>query len=350
MLRIRFFLCCVLFGGLTARAQIVNENLYHKQLAFQKVDSLVTSDIYLLSDSLNQPQFYASHLATAVCADDLCRPVNINIYWDLLGNFLSYQTPVSDPLTKFDHILLTPEDHKKLRKILADTNSLLRDYAPEDMIDKRVVVRSSTTDATTGATIKSFEDDIVQGAVYTVHTLWHFVNGEIPKKILQQTEKAIDERLTRQLLTSGNAAYQSYILENLPTAQLAKFKIEIRELILSDNTYVPHYAIEKLVPETWSNPEQQNWIMERFMKMTYSVQNALLEKFSQKQLNANALSLLIAIAPIMQRNQLAKTFTILENNIKPSNKISIDKLTILQTSKTEELAALATQLLKRLKP
>lgn len=339
-----------MFGWLSANGQAINENLYHKKLAFQKVDSLVTSDVFLLSDSINRPQFYASHLATAVCADDLCRPVNINIYWDLLGNFLSYQTPASDPLTKFDHILLTPEDHKKLSKILADTNSLLRDYAPEDMIDKRVVVRSATTDATTGATIKSFEDDIVQGAVYTVHTLWHFANGEIPKKILQQTEKTLDERLTRQLLTSGNAGYQSYILENLTTAQLSKFNKEIRELILSDDTYVPHYAIAKLPSNTWANSDEQTWIMERFTKTAYPVQNALLDKFSQVAFNNNALDLLIDIIPQMQRNQLARTFSILENNIKHNDKKIINKLTILKTSKTEELAALATQLLERLKP
>ena len=182
---VRILIVILLSCGLTSYGQTIDEGKYQRQLKFQKIDSPITSAVFLLSDSLNRPQFYASHLTSGVCDDDLCRPVNITIYWDLLGNFINYRTPPSDPLTKFDHIELTAADHKKLHKILADTNSLLRDYAPADMVDKSIAVRSATTDAVTGATIKSFEDDIVSGAVYTVHTLWHFVNGEIPSKILR---------------------------------------------------------------------------------------------------------------------------------------------------------------------
>lgn len=334
---------------LTAHGQLINEGLYHKKWAFQKKDSLVTSDIYLLSNSLNQPQFYTSHLAAGVCSDDLCRPVNINIYWDLLGRFIAYKTPPSDPLTKFDHIELTKADHLKLHRILADTSSLLRDYAPEDMIDKRIVVHSATTDAVTGATNKSFEDDIVSGAVYTVYTLWHFVNGEIPAKILRATNKSLNDDFIKQLLTSGNASYQSYILEEITENQLFKFKDEVLKLILSQDTYVPHYAIAKLPSTTWSSTKEQNWILENFSKMTLTVQNALLDKFKDQKISLSALKLLVDITPRMTEAQIVKSFFILEYNISSADKVLVEKITFLKNNKSKQLAERATQLLNRTK-
>ena len=345
----RILIVILLNFGVVAYGQSIDRSHYQRQLTFQKIDSLVISDIYLLSDTLNRPQLYASHFASGVCDDDLCRPVNITIYWDLLGNFIDYQTPPSDPLTKFDHIELNAADHKKLHKILADTNSLLRDYAPEDMVDKRIAVRSATTDAVTGATIKSFEDDIVSGAVYTVHTLWHFVNGEIPSKILQNTTQSINDNLIHQFLNSGNPVYQTYILQQLKEDQLLRFREEIFKLILSPDMYVPHYAIAKLPSNLWVNAKDQTWIVENFGKVTLTVQNALLDKLYQQNVNLKALKILVDAIPSMQDSQIAKSFAILAYNLNSADRVIIEKLTNLQINQSKQITELATQLLKRIK-
>lgn len=345
----RILIVILLNCGFIAYGQSVDRNHYQRQLTFQKIDSLVTSDIYLLSDTLNRPQLYASNLSSGVCEDDLCRPVNITIYWDLLGNFVDYQTPPSDPLTKFDHIKFTAADHKKLHKILADTNSLLRDYAPEDMVDKRIAVRSATTDAVTGATIKSFEDDIVSGAVYTVHTLWHFVNGEIPAKILRNTGQLMNDNVISQFLDSGNPVYQTYVLQQLQEEHLLRFKEDVFKLMLSHDVYVPHYAIAKLPADLWANTKVQSWIVENFAKTTFTVQNALLEKLVEQRVGLRALKMLVDLIPAMPESQIDKSFSILTHNINIVDRTIIDKLTNLKTNESKHLTELATQFLNRVK-
>ena len=108
--------------------------------------------IDLICDSAGVPDSYYSDLKTPVCEDSLCRVVFIDLYWDVLGNFMKYEVPPDMPLTKFDHLEFTPEDYQKLNEILADKQSLLGRYKAEDLIDKNTKRVSETVDAVTGAT------------------------------------------------------------------------------------------------------------------------------------------------------------------------------------------------------
>src|SRR5690606_13633581 len=107
--------------------------------------------VHLLTDTAGLAALYSAHLVTGVCADVLCRPVYIQVYWDLLGIFQHYKMSPDHPITKFDHQPLTADDHTKLRHLLADTSSLLRDYAVTDIIDTTIKVQSGVLDAVTGA-------------------------------------------------------------------------------------------------------------------------------------------------------------------------------------------------------
>src|SRR5690606_13440718 len=150
-----------------------------------QVNEFTAVSVDLAYTPSGDPVFYSSHLETDVCSDGLCKPVSITIHWDLLGRFLSYHTDKRHRLTKFDHIELTEEDHAQLHRILSDTSSVLRDYQVEDMIDTAVHLQSRKLDAVTGATSKTFDGATVEGALYTVYTLWHFTNGDIRKRILE---------------------------------------------------------------------------------------------------------------------------------------------------------------------
>src|SRR5690606_6322691 len=136
----------------------------------------------------------SAYLETDVCSDELCKPVYITIRWDLLGRFLSYHTDKQHRLTKFDHVELTKDDHARLHAILSDTASILRDYKVEDMIDTTVQLQSLKVDAVTGATSKTFDGATVEGALYTVYTLWHFTNGPVRKRIVEHTASLLSDR------------------------------------------------------------------------------------------------------------------------------------------------------------
>src|SRR5690606_7158070 len=65
--------------------------------------------VYLLKDNHGFATYYSTNLTGEVCLDGLCRPINVDIYWDLLGNFADYATTEENRLTKFDHVAFTPE-------------------------------------------------------------------------------------------------------------------------------------------------------------------------------------------------------------------------------------------------
>jgi hypothetical protein len=105
----------------------------------------------------------------------------IDVYWDLLGNFLRYELPAGESLTKLDHQELTAGDHEQLQKILSDKGSILRDYPAEDLIDRRIVKSTDKkVDAVTSATRVDVKAAVVPGAVYSTYVLWYIVNGPTP--------------------------------------------------------------------------------------------------------------------------------------------------------------------------
>ncbi len=134
-------------------------------------------EVDLLFNSKNQPIKYYSYVVTPVCEEGVCYNLVAEVYWDLLGNFMDYTEVPLEPLTKFDHIKFTGEDHDKMKEILRDKTSLLANYKAEDLVDHSIQIKSEVIDGVAGATYKSLSGAVVRGAVYSSHTLWQNVNG-----------------------------------------------------------------------------------------------------------------------------------------------------------------------------
>jgi hypothetical protein len=315
--KLYFILSAAFFFNLPLLAQQqrnMPDSLIRKEaFAFIGMKDLNTT-VYLLSDEAARPLRYTAHIATGVCSDGLCKPVDLVLCWDLLGNFESYKTPPGSPLTKFDHIEFTAEDHKKLKKILADKSSMLKDYEAEDMVDKTVKVYSNKLDAVTGATSKTFQDVIVPGAVYTVHTLWHIANGPVSDRILNYTKGLLDDKLIRQMLKSDRPVYKDFIFSQLSQTELSRFTAELIMLIGDKDPFVPHFAMAKLTDEVWNNPVHQEAILKYFVSASLEVQNAMLHKLADKKLNTNGLRLMTSAATRLNKTQVQKLLIIVENN------------------------------------
>ena len=115
-------------------------------------DSIPT-EVELVFDKDGLPDFYRSHVNTPVCNDGLCRSLILDVYWDLLGNFSRFVVPEFPPLTKWDHLEFTLEDHRKLVEILKDKNSVLGSVKDVNtLFDPSTKKISETVDAVTGAT------------------------------------------------------------------------------------------------------------------------------------------------------------------------------------------------------
>jgi hypothetical protein len=184
------------------------------KLAFKCVNHEfeIVNSVYVCNNSAAVPYRFAAEINTPVCDDTLCANVILKIYWDLAGNYTGFDTIPGKPLTKFDHKKFTSDDYIKLDRILRNRNSVLRMLKKEDLVDKSVKIKAETVDAVTGATPKTISEAVVEGAVYSSFTLWHFVNLAVKDSMVKFTQNIYSEQVARLLLLSENYETQLFAL------------------------------------------------------------------------------------------------------------------------------------------
>jgi hypothetical protein len=198
---------------------------------------------------LNEQQPFKRYEATLnlpVCDDNLCAKVELRMYWDLAGNYNGFDTLTGKPLTKFDHRPFTTADYQKLDGILRDKSSILRVLEKDELTDKSVKLKSSTVDAVTGATPATVKDQVVEGAVYSAFTLWHFVNGAVKDSMMQFTRNIFSDRLAGQMLQSTNHETQIFALKQLQNSFYEKNITVILDVLTKSSPLVRAYIINKI--------------------------------------------------------------------------------------------------------
>jgi hypothetical protein len=241
------------------------------------------------------PDHYFTHVKTAVCEHGLCRLLVIDVYWDVLGNFLKYELPAGQSLTKLDHLEFSSDDHEQLYKILADRGSILRDYPVEDLIVHRPPPKSrKDVDAVSAATRVEVKDAIVSGAVYSTFVLWHIVNGTIASRIEEFSTPLITEELVMTMFYSENFYYQFFALNHERVSDSPKFADGVAHLIKNGTSYIPYFAIEALPQESWEKEKYQICLLEHFSKADFELQNAMLTKITEVKLATLALDFLVS--------------------------------------------------------
>ena len=147
------------------------------------------------------PKLYCTELLTSVCETGQCYLVKVNIFWDLTGSYMGFSLPTGEMLTKLDHKPFTDADYHKLDRILKDQHWPLARYPISELVsesdhDAATIDRKTTTapvngvldlgnntlfdkevDAYSGATAPFVtEEDNISGALYTIYTLWDFID------------------------------------------------------------------------------------------------------------------------------------------------------------------------------
>jgi hypothetical protein len=186
-----------------------------KAFIFKPDDYAVANTIKICSNADQIPVGYEAELNMPVCDDKLCANVWLKIYWDLAGNFVQFDTLAGKPLTKFDHKRFSKVDYSKLDQILKDRNSVLRILEKADLIDKSIKLKATTVDAVTGATPSTIKNAVVEGAVYSSFTLWHFINGPVKDSIRACTLRNYSGQMASQMLHSGNFETQLFALKQM---------------------------------------------------------------------------------------------------------------------------------------
>lgn len=232
------------------------------------VNDTLQFPVYLVQVADDEELLFGTQLETNVCNDQVCLPIEVNLYWDLLGNYHHFSREDGVEFTKFDHDFFLQQDYERLQEILLDSLSALRDYQVEDLLDKEPQKFSFQVDAVTRPTSPLFSNVTVPGALYTVYTLWHIVNGSIKQALYDYTNENYRKRdWMRYFAKSKVPIYQEYFLKHLNPGELDHYKEAVQQLLFAQDDFIPHYAIDVLATAVLKNPDAYNDILRRLGDM-----------------------------------------------------------------------------------
>ncbi|MDW7692563.1 hypothetical protein R9208_11985 [Flammeovirgaceae bacterium SG7u.132] len=246
----------------------------------------------LAYDSLNQPIYFFRNIFTPVCHTNVCQPVYINLYWDLVGNYLSFDFPPGKTLTKLDHEEFAPTDYEKMQAILANKNSLLKDYKMEELVGGKTVVNG--VDGVTGATLKTVKKEVIEGAVYTCHTLWHLANGDIEKEILNITDKLANPKELLRFFQSDNYHYHYFAVDKVfeEPALFEELKEEVFRKFEGESYFLARYIIENIPDSYLEKESHQLAFLNNYESLHYSLQLSLLKRFWESSITISEKSII----------------------------------------------------------
>jgi len=274
-------LVCIALAGIKSYATAKVPDIKVKEFFFRENDT-TSYMIKLALDESGKPLYYLRNIFTPVCYTNECKPVHVNFYWDLLGNYMRYEMPEGKILTKIDHDEFKPEDYQKLQDILAKPNSIFAELEMKDLITEGTDNLSDSVDAKTGATLKTIKNEVIDGAVYTCFTLWKIAYGSAVNEMKKITETYTTDELLHQFLTSSNHHYQYWAMEKVIRNGLVRkpFEKDIEKVISSKNIFIARTALKQTGSDFFTDSKKQIWLWNVFQSASYPLQIAILKKLT----------------------------------------------------------------------
>lgn len=275
-----------------------------------------TDKLMLQYDSNGLPSVFFQDIFTPVCLDNVCKPVRIKLFWDLLGNYIKYEVPVDEPLTKLDHQEFTPEDHEKLQQILENEESLLKQVKMEELMDSTTQRLSDSVDAVTGATKNTVKGAVIEGALYTCYTLWHLVHGQIVAEILQLTQKKMDEQMLHRFLKSANFHYVHFALAEVMDKQgivQKGFLPDVLAVLESDHVFAARHVAQKINLRYFGTRSEQEKLWKIFTHAPYAQQMVLMQRMATVNLDVALVGQIADYLPKLNQVLFKQSVTTLAN-------------------------------------
>lgn len=300
--------------GAVLRSPFDSGNDTRRQIGQVETDS-IRYELFVVEDSEGVASEYMAEIFTPVCHTNKCYPVYINFFWDLLGNFDRFEMPEGERLTKLDHIPFEDQDYEKLQAILSNENSLLGDYPIEELVVSTETVNETGVDAVTGATSKTIQNDVISGAVYSCHTLWHLAHGELTRRTKSYTiENATEETLVR-FLKSGHHPYQYWAIAKVQAMGRENdplFAAPLLEILRGNNIFLARHLLEQLPEKMLDSPERQQWLWETFEQSPYRLQMDILARIEEMNVSPKLVTQLLQHLEIGNPAQQQRILTIIE--------------------------------------
>ena len=284
--------------------------------SFQGKDTALTHAIYLLSDEDGAPLLYYADILTPVCIDNICKPMVIEIYWNLLGAYVGYAVDPEAPLTKYDHDLFEKEDYQKLHDLLLNRYSILERRELSDLFDtnakpqEKVKFKGQEVDAVSGATKKEIKESVVEGALYSCYTAWHLVHGEVVQKMDAYLDSIYTRELASYFLDSDYEDYQSYALKQLNADDFEQHLARITAIFGQAKPLLRRYILKKMPEELWKDEYTTVSFFQYFAHLDINTRTLLIKELENA--HPQALRLLAVGIQDMTKNQLRSYLNYLE--------------------------------------
>lgn len=261
---------------------LTNSKIPEDPITYISISDSLGFEVNAYLDSLGLVDQYGARVYTPICEGGKCYAVEIDLYWDLSGRFHHYDTVPGKKLTKLDHIPFSDSDYLKLKNILNNPNSPLASYSKEQLVrDNRI----STVDGFTGATVSEVKEAVIEGAVYSCHTLWHIANGPVSDSLQKVTTGMFSKELVEKMIGLNDPHMSYFLIHNFSDNDFTLYLPEVLEAIKQGEAYFAKNAIEQLPAELLCEDICQIFFAHNYPQMDYFEQLALLEKLQPHCVN-----------------------------------------------------------------
>jgi hypothetical protein len=226
---------------------------------------------------------YRANIKAPVCEDRVCYDVNLVFYWNIIGDFISYETPQNEPLTKLDHVPFMPEDYQKLQKILVSQDLNFVKIPAKELVENP---DQPKVDGYSGATKETVKKEVIGGALYTCYTLWHIANGAVADSIKKHSTNALNKALVSKIISQKNQKANYFLINNLPTHGFEENLKEILNIMTESKGYFSKNAFEKIPANLFNHNDLQGYILNNYLEFDYYTQKVIINKLEGKNLTA----------------------------------------------------------------
>jgi len=283
---------------------------------FKNPDTLITHQMKLLKDEAGLPLFYYADIQTPVCIDGLCKPVHIEMYWNLIGQYAGFGIYPKQPLTKYDHDLFEQEDYLRLHELLLDQNSVLgrrklsQLYEKERTREESIKFKGIAIDGISGATKREVKESIVEGGLYSCYTLWHLAYGSATKEIHSLLPTIYSDSLSDYFLKSNYEEYQFYALKKLNNNDLQEKIALIIPIVKEGTPLTRSYLLKKMPKALYRHPLVLNKLYKSCSELDLNSRTLLIDNLHFS--NPTAVSFLAEQLPSLSENQLKTFLTVVD--------------------------------------
>ena len=263
-------------------ATIESSNFMEETTISSYKDTLTNNLIYLRKSKTNIPLYYYKTIHDAVCFDDVCRMLDIIVYWNITGRYLGFELPKGEFLSKREHDPFSEDEYLRLHTLLADASIPLDAVSFEKLVEQPKYEEESV-DAVSGATSKSVAEMVVKGAAYTTYKLWNIVNGPTMNFVSARTEKQLTPALINQILQSPDNNDKLWALHRIDSAIKLSPDLEasLLDIIASDDFSLAYNAIQAIVAVHLNNSELQDRLFSMYSNVNHSIKKELIKKLMQ---------------------------------------------------------------------